>query len=99
MGDDMGDDMLGDLGEPGSEEGGEIGGEEGSTPMDENMPMENVNKDKPLIKEKTGIETYLDYLKSLTKEKEEHNIVDKTRIITESIDDNINDLLNYVKDE
>lgn len=97
-GDMGGDDMLGDLGEPGSDEGGEIGGEEGSAPMDENMPMESKKGKGNVIEEVSGIETYLNYLKSLTKEKEEYNIIDKTRIITESIDENINKVLGAVKD-
>jgi hypothetical protein len=97
-GDMGGGDMLGDLGEPGSMEDGEIGGEEGSAPMDEDMPMESKKDDRPVINEVSNVDVYLEYLKSLTKEKEEHNIIDKTRIITESIDENMSNVLNVVKD-
>lgn len=97
-GDMDGGDMLGDLGEPGSMEDGEIGGEEGSAPMDEDMPMESKKDDRPIINEVSNVDVYLEYLKSLTKEKEEHNIIDKTRIITESIDENMSNVLNVVKD-
>ena len=98
IGGDMGGDMLGDLGEPGSDEMGEIGGEEGSMPMDEDMPMESTHNKKPVINETSSIDIYLNYLKSLTREKEEFNIVDKTRIITESIDENINKVLNVIEE-
>lgn len=93
LGDDMmGDDMLGDLGEPGAEEEGEIGGMEGSAPMDENLPMESKKSNKTLISELSHVDKYLNYLKSLNQEREQFNVLNKTRLINESIDNTMKTL-------
>ena len=93
-GDFGGEDMLGDLGEPGSDETGDIGGDEGSTPMDESMPMESKHKNNKLLNEKRNVfEDYINFIKNQSLEKEQVEILKKTKIITESIDEEIEKLL------
>ena len=90
-----GNDMLGDIGEPGSDEMGDIGGMEGSMPMDENMPMESkMYRSDRIIKEKMNIfNEYINYINSQSAEKEHVEILQKNRIITESIDKRIDELI------
>ena len=93
-GDFGGGDMLGDLGEPGSDETGDIGGDEGSTPMDEGMPMESKHNNNKLLNEKRNVfEDYINFIKNQSLEREQVEILKKTKIITESIDEEIEKLL------
>lgn len=94
-GDFGGDDMLGDLGEPGSDESGDIGGDEGSTPMDEGMPMESkrTNNGSLLNEKSNAFEQYIDFIKKQNIEREHVEILKKTHIINESIEGKMKELL------
>ena len=85
---------LGDLGEPGGMEEGEIGGDEGSTPMDENMPMESVINTKTTINEKGAFNIYLNYLKEFKEKESDNEKIEllKNTIITENFKHDINTL-------
>lgn len=82
-----GDEGLGDLGEPGAEEMGDIGGMEGSTVMDENMPMESVKRGM------SNFDTYMEYIKShADRDYEDKQIVKRTKILTESLSKDVNEI-------
>jgi hypothetical protein len=85
---------LGDLGEPGGMEEGEIGGDEGTTPMDENMPMESVINNKNTINEKSAFNNYLNYLKGFKEKESDNEKIEllKNTIITETFKHDINTL-------
>lgn len=92
---------LDDLGMPGVEEEGDIGGVEGEMPLDDggdarggDMPMESVNKKKPLLLE-SAFQSYMDKISKPQQNKQETkrpDIYDKTLLINEEFNSMIKQL-------